>query len=1016
MGVERDIERIRHADTLEAIRVIAREYAASIHDSDATLYSGRIGVVSANELAVERAMSVQSAIIDDTPRGRFLAHDLVREAIEDSATRILQSQGADRDLALKLRDDFLYGDPTAPKYSITSIQNCLWCEASRDFASSLRGDVKVIAVNANPQRVFAQVEVPTALQNPHVRSLGGVPVELLRTTYAELGVEGVLPQVQAAYVREASLAGLLSTPVAEPVAGIRRAPAATFRVAQVATKALGAAATAYDGVASVRQAMRLSEQGNDTGAQSHIVGSVARSVGGWGGAALGASTGAALTAETGPGALLGGAVGGIAGAVAGDRLAAWIDRHRINHQTDAEGHRWAFDPAHPANGWTRTVTGELDAQATVDRGFPVYISQTLTASPELADRLNYQASSRAVELALSAPPTPHDPYRAASTPDDHRPGHLYEGDWQRDAQTGRWSRQVTGSHVGLSMQRFDTETASPSRAAALDRHAQEVVAANLQAMPAMVAADYQAAYDRFGWSRHGDMPAAVLDAITHPGRMVASDGQTYTQGPDGRWTTPGSLYGRNPAEDCVQHELDVAYRRLQQASAETDEGSTASGSEDSDNTTAIGALARKHDAPAEHVTVPLGVAPRTIGLAGPGFGRGSDERAATSGSDGRAAVPHDTRDAPGRPADSPIFDAAEQHRLYRDAMHRQREEQAETWQREQDGRNERRRTDDRAADDRTWDEWAYRYHADEDRYRQHQDALDSERRFVDTPIPASRSDDQRVSPETEAARRALAETHAPASHRQAALRHAPRIEGEGGDPGSRPLADRSWKRVPESPVVMESEHERSMREARHPQPIPDPSAIDAIWLRNLDTPRWDEARDVDHILFQRDDSHANGRTVAHDDPFPHAVDPIASPVAPDPYANIDPADPFSYNPYLPGMPEEDKDMADMWLALQSNNTQAIDRAFDKLAQRPEVQQLLDEAADILERERIELAAQRQAALDEQRRIDEMIRAQREAEAQQHGPVKVLTLGLQPLTAMDMGGGSGGDGGGGDGGG
>ncbi|WP_139206657.1 hypothetical protein [Luteibacter sp. UNCMF331Sha3.1] len=447
-----------------------------------------------------------------------------------------------------------------------------------------------------------------------------------------------------------------------------------------------------------------------------------------------------------------------------------------------------------------------------------------------------------------------------------------------------------------------------------------------------------------------------------------------------------------------------------------DDQSTASGSEDSDNTTAIGALVQKHDAPAEHVTVPLGVAPRTIGLAWPGFGRGSDERAATSGSDGRAAVPHDTRDAPGRPADSPIFGAAEQHRLYRDAMRRQREEQAETLQREQDARDERRRADDRAADDRTWDERAYRYHADENRYRQHHEALDSERRFVDTPILGSRSDDQRVSPKTEAARRALAETHAPASHRQEALRHASRIEGEGGDPGSRPLADRSWERVPESPVVMESEHERSMREVERPQPIPDPSAIDAIWLRNLDTPRWDEARDVDHILFQRDDSHANGRTVAYDDPFPHAVDPIASPGAPDPYANIDPADPFSYNPYLPGMPEEDKDMADMWLALQSNNTQAIDRAFDKLAQRPEVQQLLDEAADILERERIELAAQRQAALAEQRRIDEMIRAQREAEAQQHGPVKVLTLGLQPLTAMDIGGGSGGDGGGGDGGG
>lgn len=125
---------------------------------------------------------------------------------------------------------------------------------------------------------------------------------------------------------------------------MQRAPAAKLHVAQVATKVLGRASTLYDRVASVRKAAQLVEQGNDTGAQSHIVGAVARNVGGWGAAALGASTGAALCAETGPGALLGGAVGGIAG----DKLASWIDQHHINHQTDAEGQRRAFDPAHPA--------------------------------------------------------------------------------------------------------------------------------------------------------------------------------------------------------------------------------------------------------------------------------------------------------------------------------------------------------------------------------------------------------------------------------------------------------------------------------------------------------------------------------------------------------------------------------------------------------------------------------------------------------------------------------------------
>jgi len=190
-------------------------------------------------------------------------------------------------------------------------------------------------------------------------------------------------------------------------------------------------------------------------------------------------------------------------------------------------------------------------------------------------------------------------------------------------------------------------------------------------------------------------------------------------------------------------------------------------------------------------------------------------------------------------------------------------------------------------------------------------------------------------------------------------------------------------------------------------------AIDAIWRASLDTPRWDERQEVEHTFFQRNESETNARAAAYDDPFAQAVDPIVRPPAPDPSANLDPADPFSYNPYLPGMPEEDKDMADMWLALQSNDTQAIDKAFDKLGERPEVQQLLQEAADIIERERVELTAQREAELAEQRRIDEMIRAQQEAESLQHGPRgKVLTLDLQPLTAADMGGAfGGGDGGG-----
>ncbi len=568
MAIERDLDRINNARTLDDIRAVVREYPANAYGNGATLYSGAVGKTSANRHAAEYARLTRSSIIDTTPRGLFLVHEKIALAIKTSAKRIFESQGAGNDLAEKLRDDFLYGDAKAPRDSHTSIFNCLWCEASHDFAASLSGDVKVIAVSANPHRVFAQVEIPTALHNPNVRSLGGVPVESLRATYAERGVDGVLARVQAAYAEEAIRAGALPAPVADPTAAVRRAPGMRFNIGQATARGLGvasAAASLHDGVTAVRHAAQLHDQGNDVGAQSRMVGAVSRNVGGWGGVALGAKIGAAVTSETGPGAFIGAALGGVAGAIAGDQLAAWIDHHRIHQQTDSDGRRWQLDPAQPAQGWTRTVTGDLDRQATVDRGIPVYAKHTVVASPEVADRLNYLASSRAVELALATPPPVRDPFVVPSTPETHRPDNVYEGDWQREPVSGQWSRQVTDSRVGLSMQRFDVETATHEEAVALDRQAQAIVTANIQAMPASTAAHYKAAYDQFGWSRHGEMPAAVDDALAHPERMVASDGHVYTRGDDARWTTPDLLHGHRVAEGNRHVELEATYRRHAEA-------------------------------------------------------------------------------------------------------------------------------------------------------------------------------------------------------------------------------------------------------------------------------------------------------------------------------------------------------------------------------------------------------------------------------------------------------------------
>ncbi|MDR6936294.1 hypothetical protein [Luteibacter sp. 3190] len=430
-------------------------------------------------------------------------------------------------------------------------------------------------------------------------------------------------------------------------------------------------------------------------------------------------------------------------------------------------------------------------------------------------------------------------------------------------------------------------------------------------------------------------------------------------------------------------------------------------------TLSTGALMRKHDAPAGGFAVPLGVAPRSFGSGRPSVGGLGDSHNGdfSRASGARPSPRHALHDTPGLPANFPIFDAAEHHRLFLEAMNRHREEQAEAVEHAREARDERRHENDRVIDERAR---ADRARDQEERYWEGREASERERRYDDERFAAGPPDEHGLRGENEAARSAQSATHSPPFAHDDAWRHASHLEREYDGIESSPSADRSWDNTPPWQNAHTSGHDPLMHDARNAETSHDPSTIDDAWFMSLDTPRWDDTREAESIVFHRDTSDSHGRGRTYENPFPTPMHPVVGPPAPDPYANLDPADPFSYNPYLPGMPEEDKDMADMWLALQSNDTQAIDKAFDKLGERPEVQQLLQEAADIIERERVELAAQREAELAEQRRIDEMIRAQQEAESLQHGPRgKVLTLDLQPLTAADMGGAvGGGDGGGG----
>ncbi|QJD69549.1 hypothetical protein HG421_18840 [Xanthomonas campestris pv. badrii] len=601
------ISMVEKAESLDQISQIARSFSAKSSSQGGILYSRRVGDVSSEVMAVELSGKTGLPIINDTPRAKFLME--ARTVIEEKATDIFRAQGLPAKMARESAASFLFGDPQAPSQNPTSLSKCLWGEASNEFASSLRGDIKVVASAANLERVFGQVEVPAVLNNPNVTSLGGQPIPKLQALYAQGGAGAVLPEVQTHFI-QAAPKGIFVTPESigteiknvtfsrefaeslelkqtpfKPSAeltasGMVRAPtgldvpaatigetalsaeaAASRRLASGTVRGLGvagAAAAVYDLGATARNTARLDAQGNSTAADAEVTRYATRTVGAVGGAVLGTSMGAALGVESGPGVLVTGAIGGVVGAVGGDKLADAINDHRISHQQDAQGNTWRLENHPSGTRWARDVgTGEVDPAAIAfgEAGVPLQKTRTDVATPDVSDLLTFKASGTSIELALGSPPQNKDPYTQPANAHDTRS--LRDAPWIHNPDTQQWTRQVTDGLVDRSM-RTHTETASPQRAAQLDEASQHVLKQNALQTPAAMAAHYKNTYEQHGWARHGYMPAAVHDALKHPGRIVGSDGDLYERGNDGQWTHDGMLWDSH-AKGNLKQELDGTY-------------------------------------------------------------------------------------------------------------------------------------------------------------------------------------------------------------------------------------------------------------------------------------------------------------------------------------------------------------------------------------------------------------------------------------------------------------------------
>lgn len=324
-----------------------------------------------------------------------------------------------------------------------------------------------------------------------------------------------------------------------------------------AGRALGIAGLAlevYDGAESVRTAGRLRSEGNATAAESELIHFGARSVGGWAGAGIGMATGAVLGVETGPGLLVTGAIGGVAGVFAGEKIAAWNDNRGIYNQ-ELGGKTWVYDPDNPERGWRR--------EAPIDRsddGIDNARRGDLRASPATENALNYQATSRSVELVLGGPPAQRDPFSipagAGDTPSSR------QSNWERNPDSGQWQREVYGPFVERGMTPHRTESADAARTAQLDRQAAQIVVENAANSPASIAARYEDTYIRNGWAAHGEMPQAVRNARTDVDTLVASDENRYQRRADGEWISTGLIFN-STASGNLREELDATREVLQ---------------------------------------------------------------------------------------------------------------------------------------------------------------------------------------------------------------------------------------------------------------------------------------------------------------------------------------------------------------------------------------------------------------------------------------------------------------------
>lgn len=486
-----------------------------------------------------------------------------------------------------------------------------WADASARFADATIGEVRVVASNAQINKVFSDTEVPHLLANENVTTIDGISrtdyvarqqthgtqaafemmLDRARNRTSELqvavnyagtplrGDTGTLlldsrsyfigTEVQGKAPSVASdtkpLGDLMEPPnqhvlagrqhwqdwhaqVGQAVRAEEAAQSAAFTRLTMA-RSLGGVATAADAIRTGERVQTLLAQDNLLGATHEVRDFAVNNANAWAAAYAVGKLGAEMGGRRGAyGAIAGGIAGGITGYVLSDKALQGLDGREIANQSDSQGRQWNYN----GREWVRPMQADLR-----DDGMDRPQSQAFSADFDTRRELDYRATNTSAETALRRLPAPRDPYSLPANDQDSpssRPSN-----WERNPDTGQWTRQVHGPAMERGMTSIQTEAATPERTAVLDRQAADIIQANIQNGPAAIAARYDVAYRLNGWEtvsgvQRSPAIASALDADS----LRASDGHQYRLVDDGTWRR-----GDDAANDRIAAELSVTRTALQ---------------------------------------------------------------------------------------------------------------------------------------------------------------------------------------------------------------------------------------------------------------------------------------------------------------------------------------------------------------------------------------------------------------------------------------------------------------------